>query len=208
MDSTEVEMLIESIRSETCNASITPGRLATVLCELLTLLQEEEAGRILADRLLKEEILAGIASRIKALRDEILERLKEYEEVYYYEEDWDRLSESDQLLIIANTNRLVVLEGAAPMPEPEPESSCASYDDVTGIVTVADAEYDEVSGIVELNGTYDEATGFITLETAAPEGNSATYDDVTGIVNVEGSYEEETGIVSFDGSYDNGIITL
>ena len=186
MDSTEVEMLIESIRSETCNASITPGRLATVLCELLSLLQEEEAGRMLADRLLKEEILAGIASRIKALRDEILERLKEYEEVYYYEEDWDRLSESDQLLIIANTNRLVVLEGAAPMPEPEPESSCASYDDVTGIVTVADAEYDEVSGIVELNGTYDEATGFITLETAAPEGNSATYDDVTGIVNVEG----------------------
>lgn len=149
-------MLIESIRSETCNASITPGRLATVLCELLSLLQEEEAGRMLADRLLKEEILAGIASRIKALRDEILEKLKEYEEVYYYEEDWDRLSESDQLLIIANTNRLVVLEGAAP------EGNSATYDEVTGIVNV-EGSYDEVTGIVIVDGSYEEETGIITL---------------------------------------------
>lgn len=208
MDIKEVTSLIESIRIETRNASITPGRMATVLAELLRLLQWEEEERELAVTTLNRELLKEFARQMKGLREELLARIAEFDEVYYYEEEWDRLSVQDQQRIIERVPRLYILEGSRPTPEPPPEPMDADYDEETGILSVPDATYDSATGIVTLMGDYDESTGIITLTTAPPKPVAA-YDEESGIITADGVYDAESGIVTLQGEYNNdGIITL
>lgn len=131
------------------------------------------------------------------------ELLKLLTPTIYYEEDWDKLTERQQLDIIAITTNLVILEGASP------EAPSAEYDEEIGIITIPNAMYNAETGVISLSGDYNAETGVITLSSAKPTPH-AEYDEESGVISARGEYNEETGIISMQGEYDeeNGIITI
>lgn len=115
----EIKRKCELLRDETHNRSISATRLGTILLELIR----------------------EVADADEQIREYVREYCSKYEEVYYYEEDWDKMSESEQQVLIQNTNRLVVLEGAA-SDTPEP---------TTGSVISEDGAL-SLNGVIDSNG--------------------------------------------------------